>query len=231
MGLTKRLLDLNIRPKRQYDKIIRDANKIYTGIDKITAKALERFGAIIRQDARKLIGNPIKRQRRTKRVRINGIQTSIFSPPKPPRSPGKSPMARDGDRNAGIRKILYIVDPKNRDVKIGFGDVGFRMGTKWGAELHEFGGSFVARVREVPTLITAKMIQKKKMKRGGKRKVTVFRELAKDNRGMYYGLVSDKSAQPRSFKMPKRPTMRTALNRHKKRMSQIWVDYYKARFG
>jgi hypothetical protein len=224
MGLTKRLLDLNIRPGKGFKTVIAEARKQIKAIDKISFKALDRFGAIIRQDARKAIGSPTKPQKRIRRVRVNGQQISVYTPEKMPRSPGKPPIARHQDRNMGVRKILYITDPRGKDVKIGFGDVDFKMGTKWGAELHEFGGTFTARVKYVPKLVTAKQITKRKLKRGG------VRELNKMSHTQV-GVVSSISGKPMNFKMPKRPTMAPALARHRNKMTKIWIDYYKARFG
>jgi hypothetical protein len=230
MGLTKRLLDIKGRPGPGFKKLIADTRKIVDGIEDLNVKALDRFGAILRQDIRKMIGNPIKPQKRIKRVRINGKQIGVYSPDKSPRPAGAAPRARSQDRNGGIRKVIYITDPKGRDVKVGYGSVGFKMGTSWGAELHEYGGAFQAKVIEIPTLVTAQQITKKKLKRGGKRTVNRLKVTAANISG-FFRVVSSSSGVLKTFKMPKRPTLSPAFDRHAKKMSEIWKDYYKARFG
>jgi hypothetical protein len=90
--------------------------------------------------------------------------------------------------------------------------------------LHEYGGTFTARVRYVPKLVTAKQITKRKLKRGG------VRELSKMSHTQV-GVVTSLSGKLMNFKMPQRPTLEPAKLRHAKKMTKIWVDYYKARFG
>ena len=202
---------------RGFQRIIQQADRRISALKDIDKKALERFGAIIRQDARKLIGSPVKPQKQIRTEVIDGEQVAVYQQGRKPRPPGKSPMARYGDRDFGIRKIIYEVDLAKRDVKIGFGAWGKKIGSKWGAELHEFGGTFTAKVRYIPKLIT---LQNIKRRRG---QTTIA------NRDL--GLITSKTGRPMSFKMPKRPTMSTAQARHASKMTKIWVEYYKARFG
>jgi hypothetical protein len=148
---------------------------------------------------------------------IDGKPVAVYQKGRKPRPPGKPPMARYGDRDFGIRKIVYEVNLGKRDVKIGFAGWSRKLGSKWGAELHEFGGTFTAKVRYIPALITLQNIKRRK----GKTTIA-HQDLA---------LISSKTGRPMNFKMPKRPTMAPALARHRNKMTKIWVDYYKARFG
>jgi hypothetical protein len=202
---------------RGFQRIIQQANRRISALQDIDRRALERFGAIIRQDARKLIGNPVKPQKQIRTEVIDGKPVAVYQKGRKPRPPGKPPMARYGDRDFGIRKIVYEVNLGKRDVKIGFAGWSRKLGSKWGAELHEFGGTFTAKVRYIPALITLQNIKRRK----GKTTIA-HQDLA---------LISSKTGRPMNFKMPKRPTMAPALARHRNKMTKIWVDYYKARFG
>jgi hypothetical protein len=202
---------------RGFQRIIQQANRRISAIQDIDRRALERFGAIIRQDARKLIGNPVKPQKQIRTEVIDGKPVTVYQKRRKPRPPGKPPMARYGDRDFGIRKIVYEVNLGKRDVKIGFAGWSRKLGSKWGAELHEFGGTFTAKVRYIPALITLQNIKRRK----GKTTIA-HQDLA---------LITSRTGRPMNFKMPKRPTMAPALARHRNKMTKIWVDYYKARFG
>jgi len=171
---------------RGFQRIIQQANRRISALQDIDRRALERFGAIIRQDARKLIGNPVKPQKQIRTEVIDGKPVAVYQKAK-------------------------------RDVKIGFAAWGRKLGSKWGAELHEYGGTFTAKVRYIPTLITLQNIKRRKGK------TTIAHQ--------DLGLITSKTGRPMSFRMPQRPTMSVARARHAKKMTKIWVDYYKARFG
>lgn len=221
----------SVSMKGNFKQIMRMRDKAIQRADKATVKALDRFGAIVRQDAKKAIGSPARGPKfTTKEVWIEtelfpGLSAEVprdirvMTPPPKPRPPGQPPKARINHEFASLRNIRFISNYAKGSVRIGFWDIG---GIKYNGhtvpDLHEFGLSYTARVLYMPVdTVTSADIKRVK----GKNKV-VSTQLR---------LVETSKGKPMSFRMPKRPTMGPVFKKQKKKASKIWADYYKARRG
>lgn len=215
-------------------QVERDLQKRSRGIDAVSKNALNRFGAIIRQDARKRIGSPVKPPR-FKSIYLSDHKrfVQVVTKPSKPRAPGQSPKARMKDGYASIRNIKYETDMSTRNVRIGFVDIKAKYGNKTGAELQEFGGTYTAKFRLVPTPIALEHLKKTrevvKIREGGKLHRDIH-TIWTQNKQEWYP-VHDRRGQQMTFRNPKRPTMKPVFNKHKNRMTKIFIDYYRARFG
>lgn len=206
-----------VRFKTQLKQIARLKDKQVSRAKKATAKTLERFGAIIRQDARKLIGPVARGPKFTEKV-VDGRPTQVVTPAPPPRPAGKPPKARNASEAASIRAIIYDAKPDEGYVRIGprrLSQKGY--GGKLIPELHEFGGVVSTKV----IIKSAEPTQQNLRKRKG--------QLTQVTSRVIY--VESKRGKPVIFKMPKRPFMRPAFDRHKKKATKIWKEYYKAMRG
>lgn len=186
--------------------------------DRATDRALNRFGAIIRQDSRKLIGPPARGAKFRWKI-IDGKRQMVVTPPTKPRPPGSPPRARNTSEGANLRTIIYTVDKAKRSVRIGPMKLsgGKTYGGKPVPELHEFGATITVRVRKVQASITRENVKRRK-----------GRDTQVSSRMI---LVESKNGTPSVVKMPRRPFMRPAYERHKSKATQIWKDYYKASRG
>lgn len=185
-------------------------------VDKATVKALSRFGAILRQDARKRIGTPVKKQKPVAEVWSYGKKHTIYSKPTPPRPPGKAPRARSYDEFNTLRNIRWIPYFRRSVIRVGVWETGVKYkGGLSGAEMHEFGLTFRTKVFYARTDLTLENT----MSRKGQRRIKSQRLAIVE---------SKKYGKPVTFKMPKRPIMRPPFDKHKNNMTQIWIDYYKA---
>lgn len=216
------MLKITAKPGQGFKKLLADAQAESKRANQATIRALGRFGAIVRQDARKLIGAPTA-PRKFRKVWLTDEQryalvTARVSAPRPP---GKPPRARrKGDNYATIRNIRYLPDYRKNIVQIGFWGINVKYGSAEGAELHEFGGVFKTRIILVPGDVTQESLE---VRKDGKRTVAT-RKYSKLNI-----IESRKKGRPVTFRMPKRPTIAPAFNKHKNNMTQIWIDYYNAR--
>ena len=202
-----------------FKRVLSVARREKERVDRATVKAIDRFGAIVRQDARKAIGSPVRKTRPVGEVWFEGRNRTIWSKPTPPRAPGKPPRARTNDQFNSLKNIRYIPFYRRGFVRIGVWETGVSYrGGKSGAELHEFGMTYTTRVLYVPTELTMENTMSRKGKRRVKSQSVTLLEWAK------YG-------KPMTFRMPKRPIMRPPFEKHKNRMTQIWIDYYKASRG
>lgn len=199
--------------------------------DRATVMALDRFGAVIRQDSKRLIGAPSNKWRLTKKE--VSVPTEIFgqtidvpqmitvgTPPSKPRAPGQPPRARNGHDHYSLRNIRFISDYKKARVRIGpWRTSGKKYGTKTVPDLQEFGGVINTRVRFVPVQTVTSADLKRVRKNGRSRLEIVSSRVI---------MVESKLGQPATFKIPKRPFMRPAFRKHKSKATKIWADYYKA---
>lgn len=205
-----------VKIKTKLNQITKIRDKQIKRADRATEKTLERFGAIVRQDARKLIGSPVK-PRKYKKEMVDGKEQLIATPPTKPRPAGKPPRARS-DGTPSIRKIIYVKDLANQ--KVAIGPMAYS-GKKYGGlsvpEIHEFGAVVTVRVVRVRTQITQANVKKRK---GQLTQVSSNLTLLEYKRGT-----------PMVMKMPKRPFMRPAYDRHKSKATKIWKEYYKASRG
>ena len=205
-----------VRFKTQIKQIAKLRDKQIKRADRATEKTLERFGAIVRQDARKLIGSPAKSVK-FKTMTVDGKQMRVATPGPKPRPAGKPPRAR-GEEAVSIRKIIYVKDLGRR--KVAIGPMAYN-GKKYGGlsvpEIHEFGAVVTVKVLRIKTDITKDDIKKRK---GQFTQVSSRMVLWESKRGI-----------PTVMKMPKRPYMKPAFDRHKTQATKIWKQYYKASRG
>lgn len=216
------MLKITAKPGQGFKKLLADAQAEASRADKATVKALGRFGAIVRQDARKLIGSPV-RAPKFRQVYLDDEKRliTITTPAVAPRAPGKPPRARfGGNEFATLRNIRYLPDYNRNLVQIGFWETGVKYSGKSGAELHEFGGRFNTRIFMMRTDATQQDIQTR-------RKNGMLTRTRKSTR--IVPVESRRYGRPVTFNMPKRPTMAPAFDKHKNNMTQIWIDYYNAR--
>jgi len=208
-------MEVKTRLTGDFKKIMRIRDKEIKRYDKATVKALERFGAIVRQDAKKLIGSPA-RTRNAKWKVVDGKKTFVATPPSDPRAPGSPPKARTGHEFYSLRNIRYVTDFAKRKVMIGpWNTSGKRYGSKTIPDLQEFGGTITTRVRRISGGVTAKDIKRRK---GQLTQVSTRVQIIETSKG---GI-------PAVIKIPKRPFMRPAYKRHKTKATKIWVEFYKA---
>jgi len=206
-----------VRFKTQIKQINKLREKQVKRASKATAKTLERFGAIIRQDARKLIGSVARGPKFTEKI-VDGRPQMIVTPGPKPRPAGKPPKARNASEAASIRAIIYDAKPEEGYVRIGprrLNQKGYQ--GKLIPELHEFGGTVSTKVIAKPAEPTQQNLKKKKG------------QLTQVSTRVIY--IESKRGKPVTFKMPKRPYMKPAFDRHKKEATKIWKQYYKAMKG
>jgi hypothetical protein len=217
--------------KGNFKQIMKIREREIQRADKATVRALDRFGAIIRQDARKSIGAPSNKWKST--TKEVWVPTELFgqliqvpqdlkvgTPPAKPRPGGKPPRSRTNHDFYSLRNIRYISDYSKATVKIGPWRTGAKgYGGQTIPELHEFGGSFTTKVAYIP-LNTVTSADLKRVRKNGKNRL----EVASSQRI----LVESKTGTPRTFRMPARPFMRPSYLRHKKQATKIWRDYYRA---
>ena len=205
-----------VRLKTKLGQISKFRDKQIKRADRATEKTLERFGAIVRQDARKLIGSPVKPAKLKMEI-VDGKEQLIATPPVQARPAGKPPRARR-EGTPDIRKIIYVKDLPKR--KVAIGPMAYS-GKKYGGlsvpEIHEFGAVVTVKVLKVPTQLTRANVKKRK---GQLTQVSSSVVLVESKRGV-----------PMVMKMPKRPFMRPAYDRHKSKATKIWKEYYRASRG
>jgi hypothetical protein len=142
----------------------------------------------------------------------------IVTPGPKPRPAGKPPKARNASEAASIRAIIYDAKPEEGYVRIGprrLNQKGYQ--GKLIPELHEFGGTVSTKVIAKPAEPTQQNLKKKKG------------QLTQVSTRVIY--IESKRGKPVTFKMPKRPYMKPAFDRHKKEATKIWKQYYKAMKG
>lgn len=216
------MLKITAKPGQGFKKLLADAQAESKRANQATIRALGRFGAIVRQDARKLIGPPV-RPAKFRQVYLDDEKRliNVVTPAVKPRAPGKPPRARfSGNEFATLRNIRYLPDYNRKLVQIGFWETGVKYSGKSGAELHEFGGRFNTRVFMMRTDATQQDIQTR-------RKNGILTRTRKTTR--IVPIESRRYGRPVTFNMPKRPTIAPAFDKHKNNMTQIWIDYYNAR--
>lgn len=207
-------MSIQLRGKGNFKKIMRLREQAIKRADKATVKALDRFGAVIRQDSKRLIGSYAK-ARKTEWKVVDGRRELIVTPPSKPRSPGQPPRSRTNHEFYSLRNIRYISDYRKARVKIGPWRTGnTKYGTKTVPDLHEFGGTITTRVRYMQDNLTRQNIKRRK---GQLTRVSSRVTMIESKRGT-----------PATFKIPKRPFMRPAFKKHKSKATKIWADYYKA---
>jgi hypothetical protein len=211
-------MKIKTRLKARIKEIQKIKGKQTKRAERATEKTLKHFGAIIRQDARKLIGAPAKGVKFSKQI-VDGKQVTVMKPGPPPRPAGKPPRARNSQEGANLRTIVYDVDKEKRSVRIGVMKLsGMRTyGGKTQPEIHEFGATVTVKVVRVRSTLTKENLKKKK---GQMTQVSSSMILLESSRG-----------GPMPMKMPKRPFMHPAFERHKKNATKIWKEYYKASRG
>lgn len=228
--VTKRMA-VRAQLRGNFKQIMKIRDREIQRADKATVKALDRFGAIIRQDARKSIGAPSNKWKTT--TKEVWVPTEIFgqlvqvpqdikvgTPPAKPRPAGKPPRSRTNHDFYSLRNIRYISDYSKATVRIGPWRTGRKgYGGKTIPELHEFGGTVTTKVAYIP-LNTVTSADLKKVRKNGKSRL----EIVSSQRIM----IESKSGAPATFRMPARPFMRPSYLRHKKKATKIWCDYYKA---
>jgi len=207
-------MSIQLRGKGNFKKIMRLREQAIKRADKATVKALDRFGAVIRQDSKRLIGSPAK-PRRMEWKMVDGRREMIVTPPSKPRSPGQPPRARTGHEYYSLRNIRFISDYKKARVRIGPWRTGkTSYGGKTIPDLQEFGGTITTRVRYIQNNLTRQNIRKRK---GQLTRIS-----------SRVTMIESKLGKPATFKIPKRPFMRPAYRKHKSKATKIWADYYKA---
>lgn len=207
----------SVRFKTKLKQIAKIKDKQVARAKRATAKTLERFGAIIRQDARKLIGSVARGPKFTEKV-VDGVKQQVVTPGPKPRPAGKPPRARSEGEAASIRAIIYEAKPDDGYVRIGprrLGQKGYQ--GKLIPELHEFGGTVTTKV----IVKSAELTQQNLRKRKG--------QLTQVSSRVVW--IESKRGKPVTFKMPKRPFMKPAFERHKKKATKIWKQFYKATRG
>lgn len=207
-------MSIQIRGKGNFKKIMRLREQAIKRADKATVKALDRFGAVIRQDSRRLIGSYAK-PRKMEWKTVDGRKELIVTPPSKPRSPGQPPRSRTSHEYYSLRNIKFISDYGKARVRIGpWRTGGQKYGNKTVPDLQEFGGTITTRVLYQRASLTRENIKRKK----GQLTQTSSRVVMHES----------KRGQPATFKIPKRPFMRPAFRKHKSKATKIWADYYKA---
>lgn len=208
-------MSIRVRARRQnFKQLMKIRDREIKRANKATVRALDRFGAVIRQDARRSIGSYAK-PKRVKWETVDGRKVPIVTPASKPRSPGQPPRSRTGHEALSLRNIKYISDYQKARVQIGpWNTNGQRYGTKTVPDLQEFGGTITTRVVYLRGDLTKENIKRRK----GQLTQTSSRVI----------LHESKRGQPATFKIPKRPFMRPAFQKHKSKATKIWADYYKA---
>ena len=86
------MLKITAKPGQGFKKLLADAQAESKRANQATIRALGRFGAIVRQDARKLIGSPV-RAPKFRQVYLDDEKRviTITTPAVAPRAPGKPP--------------------------------------------------------------------------------------------------------------------------------------------
>lgn len=202
---------------RNFKKLMRIRDQQIKRADRATVKALDRFGAIIRQDSKRAIGSYAK-ARKLQYKTVDGRSTPVVTPPSKPRSPGQPPRSRTSHEFYSLRNIRFLSDYENARVRIGPWDTGgAEYNGKTVPDLHEFGGTITTRVVYMKSDLTRQNIRRRQ---GQLTQVSTNVVLYETKRG-----------QPATFKIPKRPFMRPSFQKHKRKATQIWRDYYRAQRG
>jgi len=200
-----------------FKNVLKYAEREKQRVDSVTVKALSRFGAIVRQDARKAIGKPVAKQKPIGEVWSYGKKQTVWSKAMAPRPAGKPPRARTHGELNTLRNVRWIPFFRRAVVRIGVWETGVKYrGGLSGAELHEFGLTYRTKVFFRKADITKENV----MSRQGKLRLKSQRVEITESR---------KYGKPITLKMPKRPIMRPPFDKHKNNMTQIWIDYYNAR--
>ncbi len=207
-------MPVKVKARANFKKLMRMREKAIQRADKATVKALDRFGAIIRQDSKRAIGSyakPKKIQWKT----VDGKSIPVITPASKPRSPGQPPRSRTSHEFYSLRNIRYLSDYKNAKVRIGpWNTGGKKYGSKTVPDLHEFGGTITTRVVYAQASVTRQNLRKR---RGQLTQVSSRVEIHETGKG-----------KPATFRIPKRPFMRPSFDKHKKKATKIWRDYYRA---
>lgn len=207
-------MSIRVRAKGNFKKLMRMRDQALKRADKATVKALDRFGAVIRQDSKRAIGAKAKARRMQWKM-VDGQRQMIMTPPSKPRSPGQPPRARTDHEFYSLRNIRYLSDYKKARVRIGpWNTSGKKYGSKTVPDLQEFGGTITTRVIYYREALTRQNVRR----RGGQLTQVSSRVVIGEN---------DKG-KPATFKIPKRPFMRPSFQKHKRKATKIWADYYKA---
>ncbi len=211
-------MSIKVRARgRNFKKLMRIRDQQIKRADKATVKALERFGAVIRQDAKRAIGSYAK-PKRIKWETVDGRQVPIVTPASKPRSPGQPPRSRTGHEFYSLRNIRYLTDFEKARVRIGPWDTGGKeYNGKTVPDLQEFGGTITTRVVYAQASITRQNVRRR---RGQLTQVSSRVVIHETDKG-----------QPATFRIPKRPFMRPVFRKHKSKATKIWRDYYRAQRG
>lgn len=208
--------------------------------DKATVKALDRFGAIIRQDSKRAIGSYAKAKQSRWEV-VDGRKVQIVTPASKPRSPGKPPRSRTSHEFYSLRNIRYLSDYEKARVRIGPWDTGGpEYNGKTVPDLHEFGGTITTKIRLVPAQLTSADIKRQrvmidpttgKRMRGPDGRFLRMTEDRLTQISSRVTMVESDKGKPMTFRIPKRPFMRPSFQKHKRKATKIWRDYYRAQRG
>lgn len=206
-------MSIQVRGKGNFKKIMRLREQAIKRADRATVKALDRFGAVIRQDSKRLIG-PYAKTKKMQWKTVDGRKELIVTNPSKPRAPGQPPRSRTSHEFYSLRNIRYISDYKKARVRIGpWRTSGTKYGTKTVPDLQEFGGTITTRIIFMKTALTRENVKRRK---GQLTQVSSRVEIHESKRG-----------RPATIKIPKRPFMRPAFKKHKSKATKIWADYYK----
>lgn len=222
---------------RNFKKLMKIRDQQVKRADKATVKAIDRFGAVIRQDSRRAIGSHAK-PRKSRWATVDGKKMMIVTPASKPRSPGQPPRSRTSHEFHSLRNIRYLSDYKKARVRIGPWDTGGRKyGNKTVPDLHEFGGTITTKVIMVPDSPTSANVKRQRVMidpATGKRMRGPdgrFLKMSKEQLTQIstrVSMVESDTGKPVTFRIPKRPFMRPSFNKHKRKATQIWRDYYRA---
>ena len=225
---------------RNFKKLMRIRDQQIKRADKATVKALDRFGAIIRQDSKRAIGSYAKTKKMGYET-VDGRRVFVVTPASKPRSPGQPPRSRTSHEFYSLRNIRYLSDYEKARVRIGPWNTGGEMyGTKTVPDLQEFGGTINTKVKFVPAALTRQDIKTqrvaidpatgKRMRGPDGRFIRMTKE-QKTQVSSRVTMIESKDGRPMSIRIPKRPFMRPSFQKHKRKATQIWRDYYRAQKG
>lgn len=207
-------MPVKVKARANFKQLMRMREQAIKRADNATVKALDRFGAVIRQDSKRAIGSyakPKKIQWKT----VDGRNVPVVTPASKPRSPGQPPRSRTSHEFYSLRNIRYLSDYKKARVRIGpWNTGGKKYGSKTVPDLQEFGGIITTKVVRYAGSVTNQNLKKRK---GQLTQVSTNVQVVESDKG-----------QPTTFKIPKRPFMRPSFQKHKSKATKIWADYYKA---
>lgn len=206
--------------KGNFKQAMKNRQKILAKVDKATAKALDKFGAQTRDDARRMIGNPAKQKpikslgwvtladgRKVERVSKTGWVRS------PPRAPGKPAKSRTTHEFYSLRNIRFIADYEKKKVVVGPWFTGTNKGKYGGKtvpELLEKGGTQKTFARDQVGPAELKRRKNGWVQTGNRTRVV---EASPKQPGAY----------PVNWQVRKRPFMQPAYKRQKKKA----VEYFR----